>query len=121
MYRQDNDDEDLDADKFLCLMGVELLAQFDSGSISSDIPRLDLSAKSVGKESGTAIATVKGDKMARHEALPKADPDNRCLHERCQTIGCFGFAGKIPIFCSKHQKEGSKYENSQILFKKKKQ
>ena len=115
MYIEDNDDEDLDADEFLCLVDVDSLAQFDSGSISVDIPCLDLSAKSGGKESGSAIATVKGDKMARHEALPKADPDNTRLHDRCQTTACFGFAGKIPIFCSKHQKEGSKYENSQGL------
>ena len=53
MYIEDNDDEDLDADEFLCLVDVDSQAQFDSGSISVDMPRLDLSAKSVGKESDT--------------------------------------------------------------------
>ena len=70
---------------------MESLARFNSGYISGDAPSLDLSEKCVGKDSGSGIRTVEGDKKARHECLPKADPDNRCLHDRCQTTHLFSF------------------------------
>ena len=71
MYIEDNDDEDLDADEFLCLVDVDSLAQFDSGSISIDIPRLDLSAKSVGKESGTAMTMSSTERGKIHHLKKK--------------------------------------------------